>query len=90
MAMYERVILMLGFLHRNSFSKNGKRLPVFSIALVFCYLAVAVLFFIYGFGVGKAPVEPPEEVVAAIQGAFVAEFREVFHAGGFAGGNSQG
>ena len=42
-----------------------KRLPVFSMALVACYLIIAALFFIYGFGDGRPapeplPTEPPE------------------------------
>jgi len=53
--------------NRKGTSGSGKRrrLPVFSIVLVVCYIAVAVVFFVYGFGDGKAPELEPEPVVAA-------------------------
>jgi hypothetical protein len=54
---------MPGFSNRFSPSGNGtgKRLPIFSISLVTCYLVVVTLFFIYGFGEGRAPEAPPAE-----------------------------
>ena len=42
-------------------SKTKKRIPIFSISLVACYLVVAALFFMYGFGEGRAGREAPEE-----------------------------
>jgi len=45
-------------------SKNRKRLPVFSIALVVCYIAVAAMFLFYGFGNKKDNAETPVEPVA--------------------------
>jgi hypothetical protein len=41
-------------------SANGrkrKRLPIFSISLVACYLVVAIIFFAYGFGEGRSRPE---------------------------------
>ena len=54
---------MLGVFNRSSTSKSGKRMPIFSIVLVACYLTVAVLFFVYGFGNRRGAEEPPEQVV---------------------------
>jgi len=56
---------MFGLINRTRDSKSGKRLPIFSIALVVCYLAVAALFFVYGFGEGRGSEQPPEEVAAS-------------------------
>jgi len=48
--------------NKNKTSSGGrkqKRLPVFSMALVACYLIIAALFFIYGFGDRRPAPEPP-------------------------------
>jgi len=47
--------------------KNGKRkrLPVFSILLVICYLIVAGIFIFYGFGDGRSANEQPDSVAVA-------------------------
>ena len=48
----------------DSGSGKRKRLPVFSIILIVCYVAVAVWFFAYGIR-GEAPPDAPAEPVAA-------------------------
>ena len=64
---------MAGSGKKYSTSRSGRRrrFPVFSVVLVTCYLVVAVLFFLYGFGEGtrsdpdEAPgVEAPPETTA--------------------------
>ena len=59
---------MFGTNNRHTASGSGskRRLPVFSISLVVCYLTVVVLFFVYGFGEGKPPAEVPEEASVAV------------------------
>jgi len=60
---------MFGLNNRFSATGDGKkrRLPVFSISLVACYLVVSAIFFVYGFGEGRAqpaaPAEQPVEVL---------------------------
>jgi len=55
---------MFGSNNQNTESGSGKkkRLPVFSVSLVICYLVVSVLFFVYGFGEGRNPVVSVEPV----------------------------
>jgi len=55
---------MFGLFNHNTASKKGRRIPVFSIVLIVCYLAVGAFFIMYAIG-GSSSNEPPEEVVAA-------------------------
>jgi len=48
--------------HTTSNKMRKKRLPIFSISIVACYLVVATLFFAYGFGEGRSAREAPEEL----------------------------
>ena len=52
--------------NRNTASGRGKRkrFPLFSIALVVCYIAVAAIFIVYGFGEGRTADEDTAEPVA--------------------------
>ena len=52
---------------KNNYSASGKkkRLPVFSVFLIFCYLTAIVLFLIYGLGEGRDRTGVPDEPVAA-------------------------
>ena len=42
---------------------NKKRLPVFSISLIACYLVVSIVFFVNGFGERRTPSPPPIEPI---------------------------
>jgi len=51
--------------NKNASNKKKKRLPIFSISIVACYLVVAGLFFTYGFGEGRGARQsaPEPEVI---------------------------
>jgi len=52
-----------------------KRLPVFSIVLIFCYLVISVLVFAYGIreGPGRTPASPPAEPTPSVNTAVPVE-----------------
>ncbi|MDR2569740.1 MAG: putative glycoside hydrolase [Oscillospiraceae bacterium] len=53
---------MIGSDNQKKASENvgKKRLPVFSLLLIACYLVVCVLFLVYGFGEGRVREESPD------------------------------
>ena len=57
---------MFGFNSRNTSTgtQKRKRLPVFSIALIVCYITVAVVFFAYWFGNKEDGSDTPDEPAA--------------------------
>jgi len=48
---------------KSALSGKRRRVPIFSISLVFCYLLVAAIFIMYGFGDGRSAGEQPDNQV---------------------------